>query len=132
STAIQPSHADPYARTAKPKVSIRAGQGAWGASLRDLWQARELLYFLVWRDIKVRYKQSVLGMLWIVIQPLVTMVVFTLLFNRLLGVQTGSDVPYPVYTFAALLPWTYFAGALSRGALSLVNDRNLLTKVYFP
>ena len=106
--------------------------GLSGLHLHELWQYRELLYFLVWRDIKVRYKQSVLGIIWIMIQPLVTMIVFTALFNQILGIGSDSEIPYPIFAYAALLPWTYFAGTLSRGTTSLVNDRNLISKVYFP
>jgi len=97
-----------------------------------MWAFRELLYFLVWRDLKVRYKQSFLGAAWIIIQPLVTMFVFTLFFNRLLGVGSGSDLPYPIVTYAALLPWTYFANSLSRCSTSLVANKNLIAKIYFP
>ncbi len=110
---------------------IQPTRGFAALNLRALWQYRELLYFLVWRDIKVRYKQTVLGVLWIVLQPVVSMVVFSLLFGRLLGVPSG-DVPYPIFAYAALLPWNYFAGALTRSSDSLVGNTNLITKVYFP
>jgi lipopolysaccharide transport system permease protein len=117
----------------RPDITINEPtKGLRSLRLRELWQYRELLYFLVWRDIKVRYKQSILGIMWIVIQPLVTMVVFTALFNQILGVGSDSEIPYPIFTYTALLPWTYFAGTLSRGATSLVNDRNLISKIYFP
>jgi lipopolysaccharide transport system permease protein len=106
----------------------------WAAlDLRELWAYRELLFFLTWRDILVRYKQAVLGIAWAVLQPLLTMVVFTIVFNRVLGVQSpSSDIPYAVFSFSGLLPWQFFAGALSRSSLSLVGNANLLTKVYFP
>jgi len=99
----------------------------------DLWNFRELLYFLTWRDIKVRYKQTLLGVAWVVVQPLATMLVFTLLFGRLAGLEerTGG-IPYAIFAFAGLLPWTFFAGAVNAGGNSLVNNSNLLTKVYFP
>ena len=101
--------------------------------LRELWKYRELLYFLTWRDILVRYKQAVLGVAWAILQPLLTMVVFTVVFNKALGIQSpSSDVPYAVFSFAGLLPWQFFAGALSRSGVSLVGNANLLTKVYFP
>lgn len=116
----------------KPTTVNEPTTGLSGLRLHELWQYRELLYFLVWRDIKVRYKQSVLGIIWIMIQPLVTMVVFTVLFNQILGIGSDSEIPYPIFAYAALLPWTYFAGTLSRGTTSLVNDRNLISKVYFP
>jgi lipopolysaccharide transport system permease protein len=98
-----------------------------------LWSYRELLYFLTWRDILVRYKQAVLGVAWAVLQPLLTMVVFTVVFNRLLGVKSpSSSIPYAVFSFTGLLPWQFFSGALSRSGVSLVSNANLLTKVYFP
>jgi lipopolysaccharide transport system permease protein len=101
--------------------------------LLELWKYRELLYFLTWRDILVRYKQAVLGVAWAILQPLLTMIVFTVVFNKVLGVQSpSSDVPYAVFSFAGLLPWQFFAGALSRSGISLVGNANLLTKVYFP
>ena len=99
--------------------------------LAELWKYRELFYFLAWRDIKVRYKQTVLGVLWAVIQPLFTMVVFTLLFGRLAKIPS-EGVPYPVFSFSALLPWIYFSTMLTNTGNSLVGSANLLTKVYFP
>ena len=109
-------------------------QRGWAAlNVRELWAYRELLYFLTWRDILVRYKQAVLGVAWAILQPLLTMVVFTVVFNRALGVQSpSSDVPYAVFSFSGLLPWQFFAGALARSGISLVGNANLLTKVYFP
>ena len=106
----------------------------WAAlDLRELWTYRELLYFLTWRDILVRYKQAVLGVAWAILQPFLTMVVFTVVFNRVLGVKSPDpNVPYAVFSFAGLLPWQFFAGALSRSGVSLVGNANLLTKVYFP
>lgn len=115
---------------AAPKVVIEAGRGWF--NLHEIWKYRELLLFLVWRDLKVRYKQSVLGVLWILLQPLLTMLLYTVLFNKLLAVQTGSNIPYPIFSYTALLPWTYFATALSKVSLSLIQDKNLLTKIYFP
>jgi lipopolysaccharide transport system permease protein len=101
--------------------------------LRELWKYRELLYFLTWRDILVRYKQAVIGVAWAVLQPVLTMIVFTIVFNRALGIQSpASDVPYAVFSFTGLLPWNFFAGALSRSGVSLVGNASLLTKVYFP
>jgi lipopolysaccharide transport system permease protein len=98
---------------------------------RDVWRYRELFWFLVWRDILVRYKQTVIGIAWSVIRPLVTMIVFTVVFG-LLAKLPSSGVPYPLLVFAAMLPWNFFANALSEGAGSLVGNANLLTKVYFP
>lgn len=99
--------------------------------LRELWEYRELLYFLVWRDIKVRYKQAVLGASWALIQPLVTIVIFSVIFGQLAKLPSDG-VPYPVFSFAGLLPWMLFSSTLSRISSSLVGNSNLLTKVYFP
>jgi len=99
--------------------------------LREVWRYRELLYFLAWRDIMVRYKQTVIGAAWAILQPFLTMVVFSILFGRLLSVPS-EGVPYPVFSYAALLPWNFFAGALTRSGNSLVSDANLISKVYFP
>ncbi len=113
------------------QVIIEKKRGLAALKLDDLWQYRELLYFLVWRDIKVRYKQTALGVAWAVLQPLFSMVVFSVLFGSLLKVPTG-DVPYPIFSYAALLPWNYFAGSLTRSSTSVVNSAHLITKVYFP
>lgn len=98
---------------------------------RDLWRYRELFYFLAWRDILVRYKQTVIGIAWSVLRPLLTMVVFTVVFGRLAKLPS-EGVPYPVMVFAAMLPWQFFANALSEGSNSLINNANMLSKVYFP
>lgn len=119
------------APTETPVLVIEPKRGWISLQLRDLWHYRELLYFLVWRDVKVRYKQTALGVLWIILQPVVSMVVFSLLFGGLLKVPSG-DVPYPIFAYAALLPWNYFAGALNRSSTSLVGSAHLITKVYFP
>lgn len=100
-------------------------------NLRDLWAYRELLYFLTWRDIKVRYKQTVLGFAWAIIQPFAMMVVFTLFFGNLLNVPS-EGIPYPLFNYAAMLPWTLFAQGISRSSDSLVGNTNLVQKVYFP
>ena len=102
-----------------------------GLRLRDLWLYRELLYFLTWRDVKVRYKQTALGAAWAILQPLFMMVIFTIFFGRLAGVQTNG-IPYPVFALAALVPWTFFANSVTASANSLVGSANLITKVYFP
>jgi len=99
--------------------------------LGEVWEYRELLYFLVWRDVKVRYKQTALGIAWVVLQPLVATVIFTVVFGNLAKIPSGN-LPYPLFAFAALLPWNYFAGALTRAGTSLVNNANLITKIYFP
>jgi lipopolysaccharide transport system permease protein len=114
-----------------PTVVIQPSRGWIALQLRAVWEHRELLYFLVWRDIKVRYKQTALGVAWIVLQPVIGMVVFSLLFGGLLKVPSGG-VPYPVFAYAALLPWNYFASSLNRTSTSLVGSANLITKVYFP
>ncbi|MCL5735675.1 MAG: ABC transporter permease [Actinobacteria bacterium] len=109
-------------------------KNGWAAlGLRELWTYRELLIFLTWRDILVRYKQAVLGVAWAFLQPFLMMIVFTVVFNRLLGVKSPDpNLPYAVFSFAGLLPWQFFSGALSRSGVSLVGNASLLTKVYFP
>jgi lipopolysaccharide transport system permease protein len=125
--AISEQLSDP----AVPTVYIRPSRGWISLNLRDLWRYRELLYFLTWRDLKVRYKQTVLGAAWAVIQPFFTMVVFSIFFGRL--AQIPSDgLPYPVFTYTALLPWQYFANSVTMSGNSLVSSANLLSKVYFP
>jgi lipopolysaccharide transport system permease protein len=99
--------------------------------LRELWDYRELLYFLVWRNIKVRYKQTAIGAAWAIIQPLMTMIIFTLVFGKFANVPSDG-LPYPIFSYAALLPWTYFATSLNLSTLSVVSNSNLITKVYFP
>ena len=110
---------------------LRPTHGLAALNLRDLWIYRELVYFLTWRDLKVRYKQTALGAAWAVIQPVIQMVIFTLLFGGVAGLSS-EGVPYPVFNFAALLPWGLFSKALSDAGRSLVNNRNMITKVYFP
>ena len=112
-------------------IVIRPTRGLAALKLRDVWAYRELLYFLVWRDVKVRYKQTLLGVLWVILQPVVSMAIFTVLFGVLLKVPSG-DVPYPIFAFAGLLPWNYFSQALSRSSTSVVNSAHLITKIYFP
>lgn len=99
--------------------------------LHEIWRYRELLYFLAWRDVKVRYKQTAIGVVWVVLQPFLTMVVFSVIFGRLMNVPTNGQ-PYPVFSYVALLPWIFFSGALGRASISLVADANLISKVYFP
>ncbi|MEZ0395239.1 MAG: ABC transporter permease [Anaerolineales bacterium] len=113
-------------------IVLRPARGWAGLNLRDLWKYRELIYFLTWRDIKVRYKQALLGVAWAVLQPILTMVIFSVILGYLLNVPTDNGVPYPVFSFVALLPWQLFANALQRTSASLVGNANLLTKVYFP
>jgi lipopolysaccharide transport system permease protein len=115
----------------KPVVTIEARKSWVPLNLRDLWAYRELLYFLMWRDIKVRYKQTALGAAWAVIQPLVTMIIFTYFFGKLAKLPT-EGVPYPIFVYAALLLWTFFSNGVTSGANSLIGNSNLITKVYFP
>ena len=114
-----------------PVFVIQPAHGWISLRLRELWEYRELLYFLTWRDIKVRYKQTLVGASWAIIQPFFTMVVFTLFFGRLAKIPS-EGVPYPIFSYTALLPWTFFAQAMNQSANSLVGSANLLTKVYFP
>jgi lipopolysaccharide transport system permease protein len=117
--------------SATPEILIAPSRGWGGFGLRDLWTYRELLYFLVWRDFKVRYKQTALGAAWAVLQPFLMMVVFSLFFGQLAGVPSDG-VPYPLFSFAALVPWTFFAHGLTQSATSLISSANLLKKIYFP
>jgi len=110
---------------------IHASRGWSIPDLGELWRFRELLYFLVWRDVKVRYKQTALGAAWAILQPFATMLVFSLFFGRLARMPSDG-VPYPVFAFAALVPWTFFANGLTLSTQSLVLSQNLLKKVYFP
>jgi homopolymeric O-antigen transport system permease protein len=112
-------------------LRIQPSRGWVTLKLREIWEYRELLYFLVWRDIKVRYKQTALGATWAIIQPLMTMVVFSLFFGYL-GKIPSDGVPYPIFSFAALVPWTFFANGLAQSSNSIVGSSNLITKVYFP
>src|SRR5262252_7749196 len=114
-----------------PVVVIRARKRLFDLDLKALWEYRELLYFFAWRDIKVRYKQTVLGIAWAFIQPLSMMVVFALIFGKFAQIPSGG-FPYEIFSFTALLPWNLFAGALTRGTTSIVSDSNLVSKVYFP
>ena len=112
------------------EIIIRPG-GNVADYWRDIWAYRELFFFLAWRDILVRYKQTVIGVLWCVIKPVITMIVFTLIFGKLAQLPSGG-VPYPILVFAALLPWQFFSGALTESSNSLIANSNLLAKVYFP
>lgn len=118
-------------RSDLPMILIQPSRGWVALRLNELWDYRGLLYFLVWRDIKVRYKQTVLGAAWAIIQPVLTMVVFTLFFGSQQSLHPG-DIPYPLFSFAALVPWTFFASGLSQSSNSLVGSANLIKKVYFP
>ncbi|MDQ4121035.1 MAG: ABC transporter permease [Acidobacteriota bacterium] len=115
----------------KPVVVIEPSKSWVALNLRDLWQYRDLLYILMLRDIKVRYKQTALGAAWAIIQPLFTMLIFTLFFGRLAGMPSDG-IPYPLFAYAGLLPWTFFSNAITNSGNSLVGSSNLITKVYFP
>jgi lipopolysaccharide transport system permease protein len=114
------------------RVTVIEPAARWPSfALGELWAQRELVYFLTWRDVKVRYKQTLLGVAWAIIQPLATMLVFSLFFGRLAKVPS-QGVPYPLFALAALVPWTFFANGLTQSANSVVLSQNLITKVYFP
>jgi lipopolysaccharide transport system permease protein len=110
---------------------IRPSRGWLGLNLGELWQYRELIYFLAWRDIRVRYKQTMLGAAWAVIQPFLTMVIFSIIFGRLANIPSDG-VPYPIFAYCALLPWQLFAYSLAQSSNSLVANQHLITKIYFP
>jgi lipopolysaccharide transport system permease protein len=114
-----------------PRTRREASKGWALPRLRELWAFRELLYFFAWRDIKVRYKQTVMGASWAIIQPLLTMVVFSIFFGRLANVPSDG-LPYPIFSYAALVPWTFFANGLSQGSNSLVSGADMVKKIYFP
>lgn len=137
-TGQQLSKLEVHAPSPKPQVAdnlpyaeIRPPQGWQLINLRELWHFRDLLYFLTWRDVKIRYKQTVLGAAWALLQPAMMMVVFTIFFSRLAKVSSG-DVPYPVFAYAGLLMWTFFATAIGNAGNSVVGSERLITKVYFP
>lgn len=113
------------------RTVIEPARGWQWLNLRELWRHRELLFFLAWRDVKVRYKQTALGVVWAVLQPALFMVVFSVFFARLGGLSSG-DVPYPLFALAGLLPWTFFATAVANGANSVIGSERLITKIYFP
>ncbi|MBW3607471.1 MAG: ABC transporter permease [Actinobacteria bacterium] len=117
--------------SARLTTTVRPSSGWVALRPRELWDYRELFYFLTWRDIKVRYKQTALGAAWAVLQPFLTMVVFSLFFGSLAGIPSGGT-PYPVFAFAALVPWTFFATAVALASNSLVEQERILAKVYFP
>jgi lipopolysaccharide transport system permease protein len=124
--------ADPrYASTAADVLVIEPQRGWRSIDLGELWRYRELLYFLIWRDIKVRYKQTVIGAAWAILQPVCQMVIFSVIFGAFAKIPSDG-LPYPIFVYAGLLPWTFFANAVSQSSVSLVNQSQLLTKVYFP
>jgi lipopolysaccharide transport system permease protein len=115
----------------KPQFVIEPTRGLAFINFSDLWHYRELLYTLIWRDIKIRYKQTVLGVAWVILQPVISTVIFTALFGILLRAPSNG-VPYPVFALSGLLPWTFFASSLNKSSNSLVLNANLITKIYFP
>jgi lipopolysaccharide transport system permease protein len=125
----RPAIADPVID--KPYLTILPTSGRASLQLKEVWQYRELLYFLIWRDIKLRYKQTALGAIWAIIQPLLPMLIFTLFFGRLAHVPSNG-IAYSLFAYAGLLPWTYFSNAVSNSSSSVVGNANLVTKVYFP
>lgn len=114
-----------------PITHIKPEKGWISLRFAELWAYRELLFFFIWRDIKVRYKQTILGASWAVIQPFFTMVVFSIFFGRLAGVPS-DDLPYPIFSYAALVPWTFFANGVSQASATLVSNSNMVKKIYFP
>jgi lipopolysaccharide transport system permease protein len=128
--APPPQHAS-FSLPDKPLITIEPRRSWLPLNLRELWAYRELLYFLTWRDVKVRYKQAVLGASWAIIQPLFMMVIFTIFYGRLAGIDTGT-VPYPLFALSGLVLWTFFSNAVVGSSNSVVNNTNLITKIYFP
>ena len=114
-----------------PVYQVRPARGWSLPDLKEVWEYRELLYFFAWRDVKVRYKQTVIGGVWAVLQPFFTMVVFTIFFGTLANIPS-EGVPYPIFSFAALVPWTYFSNSITNATTSIVSNRTMITKVYFP
>jgi len=123
--------ASPAALSTRPVTSIGPSSGWQLLNVRELWQFRELLFFLTWRDVKVRYKQTLLGAAWALLQPLMMMVVFTIFFHKKAGISSG-EWPYTVFVYSGLLPWTFFATAITQAGNSVVGSERLITKVYFP
>ena len=121
----------PNSMLEKTEIVIEPRSRWFVLGLREVWAYRELLYFLVWRDIKVRYKQTVMGVAWAVLQPVMTMVIFSFIFGSLANLPSDG-IPYPIFTYTALLPWQLFSQSLSQSTSSLVTSKNLITKIYFP
>ena len=130
-SVTQSSVALPLNSGACSTIRIEPPRGLFELRLREVWAYRELLYFFIWRDVKIRYKQTAIGVLWVVLQPVLTMLVFTLFFGRLAKLPS-QGLPYPVFYFAALVPWTYFSYALQMTTNVVVDNQRLITKVYFP
>ena len=130
-SALQPRRDTTPPRQVVPVLRIEPSRGWVALDVAELWEYRELLYFLTWRDIKVRYKQTALGAAWAIIQPLLTMVVFSMFFGKLARIPSDG-IPYPIFSFAALVPWTFFANGLSLSSASVVGSAQMIKKLYFP
>jgi homopolymeric O-antigen transport system permease protein len=128
---VEEAKGPPYSQASPPVFRIEPSTGWVDLKLRELWAYRELLHFLAWRDVKVRYKQTLLGGAWAILQPFTAMVVFSLVFGRLAKIPSDG-IPYPIFNYAALVPWMFFANGLNHVSNSLVNSSNLVKKVYFP
>jgi len=130
--SVVPLAADERGQEVPAQLTVIEAKPGWKiVDFHELWRFRELLFFLVWRDVKVRYKQTVLGAAWAILQPFAQMVVLSIFFGRMVDMPTGG-IPYPLFVFAGLLPWTFFSNAISSAANSVVGSQNLITKVYFP
>ena len=125
------TNTNPVSTEATDVVTIQPVKGLVGLNLKEIWHYRELIYFLSWRDLKVRYKQSVLGILWAILQPMMSMVVFTIFFGNLAKVPSDG-IPYPIFSYAALVPWTFFSSALNVSARSMLANGGMISKIYFP
>ena len=128
---VESNQKSPKTILEKTEIVIEPRSKWFSLGLKEVWAYRELLYFLVWRDIKVRYKQTVLGVAWAVLQPVMTMVIFSFIFGSLANLPSDG-IPYPIFTYTALLPWQLFSSSLSQSTSSLVTSKNLITKIYFP
>jgi lipopolysaccharide transport system permease protein len=130
-SALSPLRTKPENLEREPILVIQPKRHLLSLDLKGIWEYRELLYFLIWRDLKVRYRQSAIGVGWVILQPLMTMVVFSAVFGKFVGVPSDG-LPYPIFIFSALLPWNLFASSLSRGSTSVVDNTQLVSKIYFP
>ena len=130
-SSLSPLRTKPENLEREPILVIQPKRHLLSIDLKGIWEYRELLYFLIWRDLKVRYRQSAIGVGWVILQPLMTMVVFSAVFGKFVGVPSNG-LPYPIFIFSALLPWNLFASSLSRGSTSVVDNTQLVSKIYFP
>jgi lipopolysaccharide transport system permease protein len=131
-TAVDARLAAAIDASANRVYRLKPGRPSFAAELSEVWAYRELLFFLVLRDVKVRYKQTALGVLWAILQPVISMVIFTVIFHRFAGIPSEYHVPYPLFVFAGLLPWLYFSSCLTQSSTSIVGNASLVTKVFFP